>query len=503
MSEYDIVIIGTGMGGLVCGNILSRKGYRVCMVEKNKQIGGCLQVYARDKVIFDAGVHYLGGLDKGQNLYQIFKWLGLLEHLTLEKMDEDGFDRIIMNGDDKEYKLAQGYPHFIRSLLADFPEEEKAILAYCEKIKETCSKFPLYNLQRGGSFDDKASAMSISAKNFIGSLTSNRKLQSVLAGNTILYAGHGEETPFHVHALILNSYIESSWKCVDGGHAIGQIMAKNIRNLGGMIKTRSMVKSIEVNSEKAVSVVLADGSKIQADHFISNLHPAKTMELTKTDLIRKIYRSRLHDLKNSVSVFILNIVFKKKSYPYLKHNYYYHEEGHAWDMEDYTESNWPLGYAVYFTASSSTKEFAEGMSVFTYMKYEEMRPWTDSFNTTSVKNDRGHDYSAFKKRKAEKLLDKLEEKFPKLRQTIHTYYTATPLSFRDYIGSDDGSLYGIARDYRDPFKTMIAPRTKLPNLYLTGQNLNLHGILGSAISGLITCAAFLGNDEFIEEIRNA
>jgi all-trans-retinol 13,14-reductase len=40
-------------------------------------------------------------------------------------------------------------------------------------------------------------------------------------------------------------------------------------------------------------------------------------------------------------------------------------------------------------------------------------------------------------------------------------------------------------------------------LYLTGQNLNLHGILGSAISGLVTCAAFFGHDDFIEKIKNA
>ena len=87
MKKFDVLIIGTGMGGLVCGNILSREGYSVCMVEKNKQIGGCLQIYVRDKVIFDSGVHYIGALDKGQNLYQIFKWLGLMDKLKLEKMD--------------------------------------------------------------------------------------------------------------------------------------------------------------------------------------------------------------------------------------------------------------------------------------------------------------------------------------------------------------------------------------------------------------------------------
>ena len=57
-------------------------------------------------------------------------------------------------------------------------------------------------------------------------------------------------------------------------------------------------------------------------------------------------------------------------------------------------------------------------------------------------------------------------------------------------------MYGIVKDYRNPLKTFISPRTKLPNLYLTGQNLNLHGILGAAMSGLVTCTAFMGNEEY-------
>ena len=101
------------------------------------------------------------------------------------------------------------------------------------------------------------------------------------------------------------------------------------------------------------------------------------------------------------------------------------------------------------------------------------------------------------------LLDSVEKKFPGLRDCIKSYYTATPLSYRDYIGNDDGSLYGIVKDFKDPLRTFISPRTKLPNLYFTGQNLNLHGILGSAMSGVVTCCAFMGNDSIIEKIRNA
>jgi len=491
------------MGGLVCGDILSREGYHVCILEKNKQIGGCLQTFARHKVIFDSGVHYLGGLGKGQNLYQIFKYLGLMDRLKLEKMEENGFDRIIIGEDQKEYVLAQGYENFINKLSDDFPGEKAGIIKYCEKIKEVCSKFPMYNLRADGDYQEKEDVLGIDTKSFIESITANKKLQAVLAGNNILYAGQPDKTPFYIHALILNSFIESSWKCVDGGSQIAKLLAQNIQRHGGTIQKHAEVKKIVEENGKISYVELSDSSRIHAKDFISDMHPAKTMEITESGLIRNAFRKRISNLENSISSFSLNIVLKKKSFKYIRHNYYYHDEGSIWDMAEYTEDNWPMGYAVFLPATSASKEYAEGMTVFTYMKYEEVKPWASSFNTVAVKSERGETYEAFKKRKAERLLDCLEKKFPGLRSKVEAYYTSTPLSYRDYIGSDDGSMYGIVKDYKDPYKTLISARTKIPNLYLTGQNLNLHGILGSAISSLVTCAAFLGNEDFVEKIKKA
>ncbi len=491
------------MGGLVCADILSREGYSVCVFEKNKQIGGCLQTYVRDRVIFDSGVHYLGGLGEGQNLYQVFKYLGIMDRLKLQKMDEDVFDKIIVENDPKEYVYAQGYENFIQHLLKDFPNEEKALRAYCDKIKEVCSKFPLYNLRSGGDINEKTSVLEIDAEAYIASITNDEKLRAVLAGNNTLYAGVGGKTPLYVHAMILNSYIESSWKCIDGGSNIGKYMAQNIRQHGGEIHRNTEVKRIVVEDGKVSSVELADGRQVKAKYFISNMHPVQTLEMTETDIIKPAYRTRVKELENTVSSFIVNIVFKKDVFPYLKHNYYYHKEGQVWNMTDYTEENWPLGYALFFSASSKMDKYAESMTILAYMKFDEVKQWADTYNTVSKEEDRGKEYEEFKKRKAELLIDLVQEKFPGLRDAIRSYYTATPLSYRDYIGNADGSMYGIAKDYRNPLKTFISARTKIPNLYLTGQNLNLHGVLGAAMSGLVTCVAFMGNETIIEKIRNA
>ncbi|RZL12764.1 MAG: FAD-binding protein, partial [Pedobacter sp.] len=182
MEKFDVIIIGAGIGGLIAANLLVMEGYKVCVLEKNKQIGGALQVYVRNRVIFDTGVHYLGGLDQGQNLHQIFKYLGILDKLKMKRMP-DVFDTIIIGGDEKEYKMAQGYERFIELLSADFPGEEHAIRTYCDKLKEICDKFPLYNLRSGGTYEEKAVVMGLDAKTYIASITENKKLQAVLAGN--------------------------------------------------------------------------------------------------------------------------------------------------------------------------------------------------------------------------------------------------------------------------------------------------------------------------------
>ncbi|HLT51630.1 MAG TPA: NAD(P)-binding protein, partial [Arenibacter sp.] len=231
--QYDVIIAGSGLGGLVSALIMAKEGHKVCVLEKNNQFGGNLQTFVRDKTIFDTGVHYISGLSEGQNLYQYFKYLGIMDDLKLKKLDEEGFDVITFGGDPTEYKYAQGYGRFEDSLISQFPDEEKAIRTYAEKLRDTCSKFPLYNIKKGEPSYDSDPVFKLNAKNYINSLTTNTKLQAVLAGTNFLYAGDGERSPFYVHALSVNSYIESAYRCINGGSQITKILIRQIKKYGG------------------------------------------------------------------------------------------------------------------------------------------------------------------------------------------------------------------------------------------------------------------------------
>lgn len=499
---YDVVIIGSGLGGLACGAILAREGYSVCVLEKNKQIGGTLQTFVRKKVIFDSGVHYVGGLEKGQNLYQLFRFLGIMDKLKIRKMDEDCFDTILFDDDPIEYKYAQGYDRFIKSMTEQFPEEEEAIRKYCDKILEVCRVFPLYNL-RTGSFMEKANVLELDAQTFIESVTENKKLQSVLAGSNLLYAGQSYKTPFYVHALVVNSYIESAWRFVDGGSQIGRFLAREIISHGGVIFKHIDVKKLEEEGGEIKFAEAADGKKYFGKRFISNVHPQQTLEMVNSDRIKKAYRSRINSLENSISTLTLNIVLKKRAIKYSNRNYYAFSENDVWTVANHTAENWPRGYAMFYTSARETQEYADAVTVMTYMRFDEVAQWKDTHNTVAREDDRGVEYEKFKHEKAEKLLNYVYRRFPELKDAIDTCYISTPLTLRDYLGTADGSLYGITKDHRDPMKTFISPRTKIPNLLLTGQNLNMHGVLGVTVSAVLTCSQILDPEYLIQKIRNA
>ena len=81
MKQYDVIIIGGGLGGLSCGVMLAKEGLSVCVLEQHSVIGGCLQSFHRNGRTLDTGMHYVGSLSEGQIMHQYFKYLGIMDSL--------------------------------------------------------------------------------------------------------------------------------------------------------------------------------------------------------------------------------------------------------------------------------------------------------------------------------------------------------------------------------------------------------------------------------------
>jgi len=495
--NFDFIIIGSGIGGLVSGIILAKEGYSVCILEKNHQVGGNLQTFKRDGYKFSTGLHYIGSMDEGQTLHRFFKYLGIIQNLKLKKLDEEGYDRIVFGEEETYYHLAQGWEHFKDSLTRQFPEDKAAIDEYVATVQESIRSIPLYDLENADSFNLELSRLNRCTMSYLKSITQNKRLQHVLAGANSVYHGAAQRTPLYMHSCIRNSFVSSAWKVSGGSDHLTDVLLQAFSAAGGKIVTDAPVTGFSVDNNHIDSVILKDGRIYYGSQFISNMHPAATLQLTGLEKIRTGYRKRIESLENTAGFFTLYLVFKEDFFPYLNYNLfqYYHDD---YFNDKLPEERWPHSYVIYIPFYDEGQKFARTASIISFMKNDECRKWMEL-----TPDQRGQDYYDFRERKAEKLLDAVEKRYPGIRNGIEKYYVSTPLTFKDFTGTPEGSGYGILKDCENPARSIVLPRTKIPNLYFTGQNLNIHGILGTTTSAFITCSEFIGFKNLVSKIIHA
>ena len=494
MEKYDVIIIGSGLGGLVCANILSKEGMKVCVLEMDKRIGGTLQSFAKEGVLFSTGINYTESLGEGEILYRYFSYLGIMDGLKVQRLDMDAFDKVSFGDDEIEYPFAQGHEHFIERLTEYFPKERANLRSYIDQMGEVCDSFPYYNLDSDSNYMKSLGAQA-NVSDFINSCTADPKLQKVLAGMNSLYAGIEGETPMYIHSLINYSFIKSAWRFVDGSSQLAILLAKGIKANGGSVFTQMKVVGLEGKNNTISQVRLENGECMEAKWVISNMHPASTINLLSDHMVRKSYSNRILSLENSVGMFSLYLVLEKESMEQFNFNYHHFPDSNVWGTK-YSEKEWPSHFLMYSPANTKGGKYANGLIVLTYMHFDELKKWHHT-----NRSNRPQEYNDFKKQKSEILIAALEKRFPGITKHIKSYSSSTPLSYRDYTGTPNGTAYGILKKADNPMLSLVSPRTKVSNLLFAGQNLNMHGILGVTISSMLACQELIGRNHLLEEIR--
>jgi all-trans-retinol 13,14-reductase len=492
--KYDVIIVGSGLGGLECGYILSKRGYNVCILEKNPQLGGCLQTFKRKGITFDTGFHFVGGLEEGQSLHKLFRYFDLLD-LPWQKLDEEAFAEVIFN--DKSYFFASGHERFVHTLAKDFPHQQKQLeryAAFLKKVGDTIeSRFsPKATGDVGGDalFEQSAYA-------FLRETIDDPLLRNVLSGASLTMELCAETLPLYIFAQINNSFIQSAWRLRGGGSLIAQKLAQSISQMGGSIITNARVNRLTEKDGKIVAVEYNNDEQIEGQYIISNLHPALTLSLiSESKHIRNVYRKRISNLPNTFGMFTTHLKVKENSIPYLNRNIYLYENQDVWDYCHYNPNNTGKGVLINYQIPEN-EVCTRNIDILTPVHWEEVAKWE---NTAVAR--RGDDYEQFKRQKAEEMIAFAAKRIPELNGNIEQYYTSSPLTYRDYTGTWQGSAYGIRKDCNRLLFTMLSPQTQISNLLLTGQNLNLHGILGVSMTSIFTCLKLAGMETLIEEINN-
>lgn len=490
--KYDAVIIGSGLGGLECAHILSKAGMSVLLLERGTQAGGCLQSYRRHGLAFDTGFHYVGGLDEGQSLHSAFRHLGLLR-LPWQRLDNH-FDQVTIGN--QTFNFAQGYDAFVETLTVAFPAERDALNRYADMLKQCGEQqFDALNPQTGES-SVLSRFFETSAYQYLTETFHDPLLINVLCGTSLKMELRKESLPLFTFAHGNGSFIESSWRLKGDGSLIVNSLADGIRMHGGEIICNAEVQELVEKDGKLVHAVCSNGEIYEGTIFISNIHPAVTCNLVKqSSRMKKVYRSRITHLENTFGMFTVSLRIKPQTLRYFNWNQYIYKEPAVWAF--HLKNNPVSGVLVSCRIPEDGSKYVQQVDLLTPMNWSECEQWS----YTEV-GRRGEDYKAMKKRVADECITLAERFIPGLRDRITGCYTSTPLTYRNYTLTPEGSAYGLRKDFRNPMITLLSPRTPIPNLLLTGQNLMLHGLHGVTMTALFTCAEVLGKEPIWNIVKN-
>lgn len=498
MEMKRVVIIGSGLGGLSCGLILSRNGYDVTILEQGGQPGGCLQCFSRHGVKFETGMHFIGSADQGQVLYRLLRYLGVTDRISLSRLDPQGYDVVSLQG--QHFRLANGKESFIETLAKDFPRQRDHLHRYFQLVEQVASASSLHSLRMA---DSDASPLNTkyqlrSINDVLDEVIDDPLLSNVLVGNLPLYAAERDKTPFATHAFITDFYNQSAFRVVGGSDLIATSLVNSLEQSGGRLLCRQQVSRIVCDDEKAVGVETTTGDYYPADVVIAAIHPARLVELCGSPLLRPAYRRRVQSLPETTGGFSVYLRFKPQTVAYMNYNFYGYRQSSPWGCEQYTAADWPKGYLYMHFCHEDGQQWATGGVILSYMRFDEVKPWLG----TRV-GHRGDDYEQMKRQRAEQLIAAVCEEFPELRDGIAGYETSTPLTYFDYTGTEQGSMYGVAKDINLGPAARVHHRTKVPNLLLTGQNINSHGILGVLVGTVVTCSELLTSERIFHQIMEA
>lgn len=494
-----MVIIGGGLGGLFAGAILSKEGMDVTILEKNAVIGGGLQTFRRFGEDFDTGMHVIGGLQPGGNIWKICRYLGVLNRLRVRDVDEECTDCLYFSEDKSCYRIARGREGLVSSLSCYFPKECENLQHYVDAVMGMAEKVDLFNLrpsQGQMALFAESNDFLMSADSFIAKYIRDVRLRSVLAYMNPLYGGREGETPAYIHAIISTLYIKGASRFVGGSHRFALLLADVIKRNGGKVIAGDAVEWVEVRDRSVDHVRTKSGKKWTADWYISDIHPCSLFRLMDDKAFPKSYRERLESIPNTHSAFSLYIKLRPGKFRYINHSVYYMTRyADVWHFSR-TDRPWPLGFMMMTPPNENQGEYATKMLVTAPMPFEMVKRWEDS-----ITGHRGMDYELWKEARAKELLDQMEEVYPGFGDAIEEMNTSSPLTIRDYYGVKDGSICGFAKNSNNIALSQVPVVTKIRNMLLTGQNNNLHGFCGVPLTAINTCEAILGSNYVINKIN--
>jgi phytoene dehydrogenase-like protein len=504
-TDADVIVIGSGMGGLAAAAALARVWKkRVLVVERHWTAGGFTHSFRRPGgYSWDVGLHYIGGLGKDEFFRRVFAFLSR-DELRWTLMPEP-FERFLYP--DFEFAVPAGREALRRALHEAFPGERRNIDRYLRDRRRAARGLAL--LSALGSANPLARLFGrpalVTTSAGLARRIRDPRLRALLVSRWGNYGVPPHESAFGIEGIISEHYVDGGYYPEGGAGSIAAGILPTIEEAGGRVLLSTAVREILVEKGRAAGVraVTSKGEELslRAPIVISDAGARTTYLGLLAPEHGGVLREAIAGLPLAASAVTLYLGLRSSAETIGLHgeNLWifreYDHESAAPKMEHVLEGR-PRGCYASFATLNDPASQVHTAQVITFVDHASFEQWSQL-----PWRDRGAEYEALKERITDGLIDLVEEKRPGFRDLIAYRELSTPLSIETFTGQVGGQVYGLAATPERFRLRGLGVKTPVKGLFLTGADAGLFGVVGSMMSGLFAASAAIGGPAMLKLMR--
>jgi all-trans-retinol 13,14-reductase len=499
---WDVIVIGSGMGGMACAAALSLFGRKVLVLEQHYVAGGFTHVFSRKGFDWDVGVHCVGEMGTGQIPGNLIRWLSR-DTVRWNTMG-DVYERFEFP-DGFKFEFPSTREGFREALKRAFPHDGASVDRYfdaCRQVARTAPAFfatralPEWAGKLGGPVLKRPLERwwKRTTAQVLEELIVDPKLRALITAQWGYYGSTPTRSSFAIHALTMTHFLTGGYYPEGGASTIADGMLDTVSSAGGEALVRAPVERVLVERGRAVGVRMADGREFRAPIVVSAAGARATVSrLLPEELRDSVWARDVAKIGQSPPhvCMYLGLEGDLEGTGASRANKWFFEtwdmEASSWDVND-PKSKAPVLYVSFPSLKDprhdpgpQNRNTAE---VVTFVPWEAFSRWTDT-----RRGFRNAEYNAFKKGIEDRMLAQLRRHAPKLMERVKYHELSTPLSTVHFTRAPEGAIYGLEATPARFLSKALRTRTAVRGLYLAGGDVATLGVTGALVGGVLAAAS--------------